>query len=318
MENKPLVSIIVPVYNAQKYLIRCIESLLNQTYSNLEIILINDGSNDNSGAICADFAKRDNRILVINQCNKGAAEAKNTGLNSYTGEYVTFIDSDDFVKETYIEKLYELSIKYQADIVQCMYHIGTKGYFETNDGNSTTKVFDGNNIFKSTYYKSIVWGKLYKGELFSGIRFIPNRIIDDEGVSYKSYYQANKTVITTEQLYYYYQSSNSIMRNNKKIDLDFMDTFEERLTFFKNRNETELFELSLEKYCIVLMLNYMTVFNNSLNNDNDTKKIMDRFDEIFTILNKGKYRNLRSIIILQIFKFFPGVSSKIRKIVQRR
>lgn len=319
MKMKPLVSIIVPVYNTQEYLSRCIDSLINQTYSGLEIILVNDGSTDNSREICDAYAKRDYRIKVIHQRNKGAAEAKNTGLNFCTGEYISFVDSDDFIKETYIEKLLKLSIKYQADLVQCMYQTGSNNYFKSIDKQkSKILVLDGNRIFQSKFYKSIVWGKLYKKNLFKNIRFIPNRHIDDEGVSYKNYYLANRTVITTEQLYYYYQSPNSLMRNNRKISLDFMDTFEERLNYFKDRDERKLWELSMERYCIILMLKYMRVYNNPFNSNDDAQRIIDRFNEIFPYVAKSKYSNLKNIVILRFFKLFPHLSSEVMNIAKRR
>lgn len=319
VNKKPLISIIVPVYNAQLYLDRCIKSLLNQTYINIEIILINDGSTDNSGKLCDDYSLGDSRIKVIHQINKGAAEAKNIGLDSCSGEYISFVDSDDFINRTYIETLYQLIIHYEADLVQCLFQTGSNNqFYYKNQKKPKIIVFNENEIFKSKYYKAVVWGKLYKKDLFMHIRFVNNRRIDDEGVSYKNYYLANKVILTTEQLYYYYQSPNSIMRSSKKIELDFMDTFEERLVYFKNCGEKVLYDLSVEKYCIVLMLNYMSAYKNSLNSKNDLKCIMGRFNNLIPHMMESKYSNKKNIMILCLFKLFPNLSSQLRHAIKKR
>ena len=119
--SKPLVSIIVPVYQVVDYVGVCVESLLRQTYKNLEILLVDDGSTDGSGEICDEYANRDNRIRVIHQENQGLSAARNTGLDQALGEYVAFVDSDDAVLPDFIETLYDLADRYQADIVACAY-----------------------------------------------------------------------------------------------------------------------------------------------------------------------------------------------------
>ena len=122
--SKPLVSIIVPVYQVKNYVGECVESLLRQTYTNLEILLVDDGSTDGSGAICDEYARGDNRIRVIHQENQGLSSARNTGLDQAKGEYVAFVDSDDAVRLDYIETLYDLADRYQADIAVCAYERG--------------------------------------------------------------------------------------------------------------------------------------------------------------------------------------------------
>ena len=117
MEGK--ISVIVPIYNVEQYLRKCIDSIINQTYKNLEIILVDDGSWDNSPRICDEYAKRDNRIKVIHKKNGGLADARNTGLKMITGNYISFIDSDDYIEKTMYEKMIKVILKYNADIIEC-------------------------------------------------------------------------------------------------------------------------------------------------------------------------------------------------------
>ena len=121
--DRPLISIIVPVYKAEKYLVQCVNSLLNQTYKNLEIILIDDGSPDNSGKMCDAFERNDQRIYVIHQTNRGVSAARNAGIRVATGEYICFVDADDWAVPQYIMELWKLSKQYQADAVIGDYYI---------------------------------------------------------------------------------------------------------------------------------------------------------------------------------------------------
>ena len=121
MQNLELISVIVPVYNVEKYIRECLDSIVNQTYKNLQIILVDDGSTDNSGKICDEFAKKDSRITVVHQENQGAGAAKNTGLELIEGEYFSIIDSDDYIDLSMYEKMVSLMKQYDSDIVQCLF-----------------------------------------------------------------------------------------------------------------------------------------------------------------------------------------------------
>lgn len=202
----PLVTIIVPVYNVRAYVGECIESLLNQTYTNLEIILVDDGSTDGSEAVCDEYAKKDSRIRVIHQENQGPAAARNAGLDHASGEYVTFVDSDDVVASVFIEKLYKLLKKYHADIAACGYvrdpgnaqitrryvqnRRGNFGKSEnmpisdrivindkhtTNDTSVTVLCMSSEQMLRQWHgrykkYETVVWNKLYHISIFNGDR----------------------------------------------------------------------------------------------------------------------------------------------------
>lgn len=213
-----IVSIVVPIYKVEDYLPNCIESLINQTYSDLEIILVDDGSPDQCGEICDEYAKRDNRIKVIHKENGGLSDARNAGIDIASGKYITFIDSDDFIFLDMIEKLVCLAEQQKADIIECR-HIrcnendtiesiavpNLKKQFQSFENDEKMKVF-----FASKGSDTTAWGKLYKTELFSNIRYPVGKIHEDVFTTYKLIHIANKLVITEYIGYVYRVNENSI------------------------------------------------------------------------------------------------------------
>ena len=178
MEND-LISIIIPVYNVEKYINKCLESVINQTYRNLEIILVDDGSEDKSGKICEEISIKDNRIRVIHKENGGLSDARNIGLDNSNGEYIAFIDSDDFIERDMIEFLYYNINKYDADISICSNYIFDE---EECIDNSTKeiKVYNRLEILKEVLLdekiRSYAWNKMYKRDLFYNIIFPKGRV----------------------------------------------------------------------------------------------------------------------------------------------
>ena len=207
------ISIIVPIYNAEIYLEKCLNSLVNQTYNNIEIILVNDGSKDNSGKICDQYGKNFANIIVLHKKNGGSASARNLGLSVAQGDYIAFVDADDYVNPLYIERMVYLAIKFQADLVQCSFQI-IHNYGEElkiiNKDNIILK--EKNNIelleafcSKKEYLKSaVLWNKLIKKEIIKDLKFIEGKGIDDEYLIHKILFKAKKAVVTNEILYYYY------------------------------------------------------------------------------------------------------------------
>ena len=177
------VSVIVPVYNVEKYLRQCLDSILQQTYQNLEILIINDGSTDGSDAICREYLEKDERISYFAKENTGISDTRNVGIRQATGEYVTFVDSDDWIEKTYIEELYDKLITYHADIVATNYYLfndaeslfyffmGEQDYYERLY--TPVQLIDG--LYETKFNKSFAllsaWGKLYKRSLFDELRF---------------------------------------------------------------------------------------------------------------------------------------------------
>ncbi len=218
MENKeslPLISVIVPVYNVEKYLGKCIESIMAQTYQNLEIILVDDGSADKSGEICDEYARRDLRIRVIHNENGGVSVARNTGIRQAAGEYIGLVDSDDYIDPDMYQTLYDLILKHDAQISMC-------DVYEVYEGSDPLQREDIRDfcVDSEGAVKIVVDGlvncaysvnKLYKKELFDGLEFPQGKIFEDARIMPYLLSKAERIALTTARKYYYYHRENSHM-----------------------------------------------------------------------------------------------------------
>lgn len=214
------ISIIVPVYNVEEYLAECLESIINQTYKNLEIILIDDGSTDKSGAICDEYSQRDSRIKVIHQENKGIGATRNVGLSHVTGEYIGWVDSDDIIDKNMYEVLMKNMIKENASI-SCCKHVEIKGKYEKVKyiNNDNLEVVTGNQVINLirgpiTCY---LWEKLYKREMFEDICFA-NQKVGEDFVILVDMLCNNPKVVITDACYYYYRIREGSSFNNNDIE----------------------------------------------------------------------------------------------------
>lgn len=246
---KKLISIIVPVYNVEKYLIKCLESIVHQTYKNLEIILVDDGSTDLCGKICDEYALKDNRIKVIHKKNGGVSEAKNCGIEISKGDYLMFIDGDDFVDKSICEKLITISRKNNVDISMCdMYRvIGEKIINEPFCSKlKRNKILNGKLVLKEFFrkYSTELYSgcnKLYKREIFfnrNKIRFPVGKVFEDMHINYKLYFMAKNIIIISDRLYYYVKRNNSITtrRHTERDVLSRLDFIKDIKLFSKNVN----------------------------------------------------------------------------------
>jgi glycosyltransferase involved in cell wall biosynthesis len=223
--GEPLINVIIPIYNVELYLRKCVDSVLAQTYANLRVILVDDGSQDDCPAICDNYAKKDNRVMVIHRKNGGLAAARNSGLIALLndslpkhGEHVAFVDSDDYIAPDYIEFLYKLLAETQADISQCGHYVV---YSETRavdkNPNHSTISLNKMQALESLCYNGIydvtAWNKLYKLGLFDDVRFPEGRIYEDTAVCYLLAGKATKLTVNMVPKYYYTQRYNSIANN---------------------------------------------------------------------------------------------------------
>lgn len=210
---QPAISIIVPVYKAEKYLPDCINSILNQTFKDFELILVNDGSPDNSGVICDEFAVKDSRIKVIHKSNGGASSARNAGVEAAIGRYIGWVDADDIIDERMYEILYDLALEYKADIVECQFVMKVDNT-EVRSGKDEPLVYgEGNFIlhqFFATKMKAGLTTKIYKREIWEGIKFPKARIHQDCYVNMRFSLMRLKYVRIAKPLYYYLVRKNSI------------------------------------------------------------------------------------------------------------
>jgi len=234
-----LISVIIPVYNVKKYLNRCIESVLKQTYDNLQIVLIDDGSSDGSEKICDEWKEKDNRIAVIHQKNRGLSGARNTGISVAKGRYITFVDSDDWIDKRMIEVLYNNLTKYNADMSICEFK---KSYGE-NDKllNNSGEVIVYNQkealeaIYKYRKTETHVPHKLYKTEIFSDVKFYEGIKYEDLEIFIKLLLQSKKVVYMPDQYYYYFSREDSIVNSKfDKSQLDIMFAAERNIKDIEN------------------------------------------------------------------------------------
>ena len=216
MENKDLISIIVPVYNVENYLERCINSILIQTYKNIEILLIDDGSTDNSGNICKKIAKLDSRVRYYYKKNSGVADTRNFGLNVSSGKYITFIDSDDCVSEQYIEFLHTALIEHDADVSICTFEkfyktpniLTFKSIENKNIYNTEESLF--HFLLQDTIYSSF-WGKMYTKVVFKNIVISNYKVFEDMDTIYRILLKSKKIICISNQLYYYFVRRDSLI-----------------------------------------------------------------------------------------------------------
>lgn len=247
-----MISVVVPVYNMEKFLARCLDSLLAQTIRDFEILLVDDGSTDKSAEICHKYEKLDERIKYIYKQNGGLSDARNVAIKIAKGEYITFIDSDDYVHSTYLEYLLTLCEKHDADIASCI-------HFETSEDACVYNITDEKVLCMSgkeackrmvTDLASILTaacGKLYKTAIVKKYEFPYGRFHEDVATTYKYYLDAEKVVYSNKELYAYYQHSNSIMHkvSDKKVE-DELWAMSDRALGFAEHDEKELANMSWE------------------------------------------------------------------------
>lgn len=220
------ISIIVPVYNIETYVAKCIKSILNQTYQNLEIIIVNDGSTDKSGKICEYYSQQDRRITLINQTNQGLSMARNNAIQISTGEYIGFVDGDDWIEHDMYDLLYKNIIQHDADISICGFTLENNNDYscaEIQQERSPIIILEGYEKMANHISTNIncVWDKLYKHSLFNDIKFPKGKLFEDVFVTYKLIDRANRIVQSPEKKYHYVDRKSSITRecfSIKKLD----------------------------------------------------------------------------------------------------
>lgn len=310
----PLVSIIVPVYKVEKYLRTCINSVLHQSYTSWELILVDDGSPDYSGEICDEYARIDERIEVIHKKNGGLSFARNVGLDIMRGEYVTFLDSDDFWHSDYLKILMEYVIEKGAEIAQCDFVRGTETTFPTFNGKVLVERYDNHSVFTSRTGKTILWGKIYKADFFSKIRMPVGLINEDDWTTWKLYYQAQKIVVTNQPLYYYTKNPNSIMgTNRKKPNLSFIEAYDERIAFFRSTGERDLEDCSHLHICKSLLL----VYSNPMLTQEQRKDVRNRFKMSWKEIKSSQLVSFPFKFIFGTFDKYPTLTSTLIKYLRR-
>ncbi len=251
VEDKGVISVIIPVYNVKNYLSISVKSVLMQSYNNLEIILVDDGSTDGSGEMCDEFALIDNRIIVIHKENGGLSDARNVALDRIRGNYIFFLDSDDCIHLDTLDILINALTITEKDIA-----VSSLKAIESFDEADINK-----NVESLTEYRVLsakkalesipvaAWGKLYRASLWKNVRFPVGRFHEDEFVFHKIIWQVNGVVVVDCPLYFYFQREGSIMHlNNLKKSMDAMDAYKDRLFFLKDKGWNDTLNQEVWRY----------------------------------------------------------------------
>lgn len=298
--SSPLISIIVPVYKVELYLRRCLDSVVNQTYKNLEIILVDDGSPDNCPQICDEYAMKDNRIIVIHKENGGLSDARNAGLDICKGDFISFIDSDDWVEDDYISTLYEL-FSDDIDIAVGNFQQFSKDNRFFSPEKQAEGVFSSNKILDEilshkTPYK-LAWGKLFRKKLFKTIRFPLGKIHEDEFTGYKPYCFSKYIACTDKVLYHYLRRSDSIM--GKEVFFDITEIVESQMVFFYE-NKFDRYATKLAEDLSWEWLNRYWLTSTQRTSLFSPKECTDKIKSLLFFLKKKNFRGVN----IHFFVFF--------------
>lgn len=294
--EEDLISIVIPVYKVEKYLGKCIESVLKQTYTNLQIILVDDGSPDNCGKICDEYAKRDLRIEVIHKVNGGLSEARNVGISKAKGRYIGFVDSDDYIKENMYEILLNLIKEHNADASICNLYDVIEGKEYIRNKDNGIQEYSRLDILKEVLLdkniQSYAWNKLYKKELFDEVKYPIGKKYEDIGTTFYIFEKCNKIVVTSEPEYYYLKRSDSLVNNvTESTVFDYIELILQRYLYI-NDNIKELKQYN--DYYLVRTL--LTANNDIKELKQIEEKTKQKYNELYNIskeILRANYSNIK-------------------------
>lgn len=303
MIKYPLISVVVPIYKVEEYLDRCVNSLVNQSYKNIEIVLVDDGSPDNCPRMCDDYAKRDSRIVSVHKPNGGLSDARNAGMAVASGELMMFIDSDDYIDADMIRDMYLRMTEDKSDIVSCavkwVYDDSDTELKKVPDEHTTlNRLTAMRELLNDGLLKQHVWNKLYKTDMIKNIPFEKGKYHEDVFWSYQAIARAEKISVMQSEYYYYIQRSNSIMGEGYSSKrLDALDAMKQRCDFLKCEMPS-LFGLSLKVYMESCMYHYQcAIKSDKTKRDTEVKK---------NILSRLSFRKTGNV-----FKNIKGIKQRI-------
>ena len=285
-----LISVVVPIYNVEKYLTKCIDSIINQTYKNLEIILVDDGSPDNCGKICDEYKRKDSRIVVYHQSNKGVSASRNFGLSKSNGEYVIFVDSDDILNKNMIEVLHKNIKYYKADISVCGYNYIEKNYvvnvYNTKKIIQYTKKEGLVSFFNENSFGVGIWNKLFKKEIIKNVFFDENiKVNEDKKYLFDVIMKSNKIIYEDQCLYNYIKRMDSVSGekfSSKKLDIIKVNDYIEKQLKKMEVNDKNI-EISFKKNKLIYLIRLIREFKLSA----DDKEYRDNYHYIKSIFNSA-------------------------------
>lgn len=302
----PRLSIIVPVYKVELYIHKCVESILNQTYTDFELILVDDGSPDSCGKICDEYAKKDSRIRVIHKENGGQSSARNRGLDIATGDLIGFVDSDDDIESDMYQQMVDFLDAENLDIVCC------DTYLVRGERKKVRLLYPENKVFIDSdgvcenlkgHIDNAVWNKVYKREIFRDLRFTEGIVFEDVRLIYQLFNKASRVGYISKPLYYYYKRKNSTIAQafNSKSRYDCFVGYKKRLEFAIDSNLPCV--IDCERQCLETALATMTAFFAN-NEDNNSDRFIAVSNFIESCIKSGKEYHLKSKnkMLLSFFK----------------
>ncbi len=321
MQNK--ISVVVPVFNVELFLSDCIDSIINQTYKNLEIIIIDDGSTDTSSMISDNYAIRDNRIKVIHQKNRGLSEARNVGVKLATGDFVSFVDSDDRLHAYFYQKLLPILLENNLDIVEC----GFKKFRDASDieneivsSNTKIEIFNtlhSLELLMKEYCTQTVWNKIYRIEVLQNITFPARKLNEDEYWTYKVFGNSKRIGKISDVLHFYRQQPDSIMGKRYSLDrLDGLAALAERIDYMKENFPT-LENLAIKIFCLASLWHYQKIDKNlEIDSIGISRKRLVKNIKIYNNPKIFKQWNAKEIFWYQFFITSPNICVKFRNFIK--
>ena len=297
-----LISVIIPIYNVEQYLDECLNSVINQTYKKIEIILVDDGSTDNSGNICDEYKKKDNRIKVIHKANGGLSDARNVGIKLASGKYIQFIDSDDFIDNDMIEILYNLIKENDADISMCSNYI-LVGKKKKSDCSGKKYIYNRIEALKEILLdqkvRSYAWNKLIKRELLNNIEFPKGKVFEDILTIPKLFEISSKIIFLDVPKYYYRQREGSILnKQTNELRLAYINATKEITEYIKEKEPSlkdyyaySIAHITIKTYNDIGFFSMYDLLNEEIVNDlyEKTKKIFDNKEYEQLIVKNSEY-----------------------------
>lgn len=300
----PQISVIVPVYNVERYLPRCINSILNQTFPDFELILVDDGSSDNCPFLCDEFQSKDKRVKTIHKQNGGLSSARNAGIELAEGEYISFIDSDDWIESNMLQELYELAVSNKADVVECAFQRVEEDELPQKLCNNTPHISERSGEFAimALYLGEgatpVVWNKLYKRQIFNKLRFPVGMNYEDSYLMPQIVYAANKVVYTTYVGYYYFQRCGSITKSEFSVKNTDKILAYEGVRYFLLKNGLYRALAYNDATLAFVMIKTIEKLKKSKLDDELAKTLQKDFDRLFFDFLGNSVLNWKSKIVL--------------------
>lgn len=295
-DRNDLISVVIPVYKIEKYIGSCLESIQKQTYENIEILVVNDGSPDKSAEIAHEYAKNDSRIKVIDKKNGGLSDARNVGIEKAKGNYILLVDGDDYIAENMIEKMYDAIKESKSDLCICSINIvdenGQCAEHENFKPLIEPGIYTKEQMFEKitdipNWFYVVAWNKLYKREIFDKVKYPKGRIHEDEFVIHHIMDAVDQTICLEDRFYYYVQRNQSIMHADYSIKrMDVADAFLDRTDFFLNKHKITNAKKMFVRVRAKLIEGYIALNENSKMSKEDKERMMQLHKEYCKVYKK--------------------------------